>query len=279
MSLHVPADARIDSGSLLHTLPEFAGAELASLVTPRVEADAELLLGHVRLAGGATTGLHRHDRPETVFVLAGSIWAQRGVGRAEVSAPGAVYFPPKVPHAIEAAGGSAVILVCYSRGNRSAAPVSTPVEEDEDPSAWPNPNRITGEQPLYRWALSEEYENELPVEPTKGRRVRMRYLFDPHRGADEMVVGTGATDPHTRYTRHHHEPAELYYVLSGSGTIFVGDEAFAVAPGSTVYVPAQAIHGIDTHAEPLDTWWVYGLEHCGPGWAWVADEPVHPRPD
>lgn len=278
MALHVTSSQTIRQGSVLHALPELAGTDLESLIEPETEATAELALGRLHVEPGQALPLHRHDRPETIFVLDGSLTVQRGRGQVEITAPAAAYLPAGVPHTMQASeAGSATLLICLSRGQRPASIASELVTSDEDPAGWPNPNRISGEDPLYRWALAEESEAWIPVEPTKGWRLRLRYLFDPHRGAPEMVVGIGENEPHTHYTLHHHEPAEIYHVIDGSGVINVGDEAYHVAPGSTIYVPAGIRHGIDTGDERLRVWWVYGLERCGPGWVWEADEPIHPH--
>jgi quercetin dioxygenase-like cupin family protein len=276
--LHIETSATLRRGSVVHALPELRNADVEGLILPDVEADAELALGRLQLLAGERLPLHHHDRAETIFVLEGSVVAQRGRGAAEITAPAAAYFPPGVPHAVTAtAEGPATLLTCFSRGDRPAAIASELIPDGADDSGWPNPNRIAGEQPLYRWALAEEYEDWHPVEPTKGWRLKLRYLFDPHRGAPDLVVGVAENQPRTHYTLHHHAPAELYYVLDGSGVIYVGDEAYEVSRGSTVYVPADVTHGIDTGDERLRVWWVYGLERCGRDWVWEAVETVHPH--
>lgn len=266
-------------GSLLQDLPELRGLAVHPLLAPAIERDADLALGLVTLAPGQSVELHRHDRPETLFVVTGVVHVQRGAGAAELTAPSAAFVPADAAHGIRALDAPATVLLSYSRGARAAPIGSTFVEPGEDRTGWPNPNRISGANPLYRWALAEEFEPWVPIEPTKGWRLRMRYLFDPRRGAPEFVVGTGEIEPRTRYTRHHHEPSELYFVLEGTGTIHVGEDAHAVVPGSAVYVPPNVPHGIDTASDRLRFWWVYGLEGCGEDWTWEADELVHPHPD
>ncbi len=48
-----------------------------------------------------------------------------------------------------------------------------------------------------------------------------------------------------------HNEDELYYVLSGSGVIEVGEEKKVASPGSLVFVPADKQHKITTVKEKL----------------------------
>jgi len=38
---------------------------------------------------------------------------------------------------------------------------------------------------------------------------------------------------------------QLLYILQGSGTSFVGDEAFEVKAGSVVHIPSNVMHGLN----------------------------------
>jgi quercetin dioxygenase-like cupin family protein len=276
---HVPPDEYASAESGLHALPELAQAHVVSLIDPRVEDSAELLFGQVRLAVDTAIPWHSHDHAETMYLLEGAVRVQLGRGSAEIWGSGAAYFPPKIPHSIETVGeGDAIFLICYARGDISRNVETVMVDSGADLSDWPNPNVITEDAPLYRWALVDDFESPVPVEPTKGWDLTARYLFDPERGAPDLVVGIGAQKPNVHYTIHKHEPAELFYVKSGRGTIYVGQQSFEVRPGSSVYVPSGVPHGIDTFDSPMNVCWVYGLDRCGSDWTWEAVEPIYNRP-
>ncbi|MCC6904427.1 MAG: cupin domain-containing protein [Anaerolineae bacterium] len=50
--------------------------------------------------------------------------------------------------------------------------------------------------------------------------------------------------------RHHHDHEhEVFDVLRGSGTIFVGAEAIHAGPGTSVFVPAHVEHGFENNGE------------------------------
>lgn len=128
-----------------------------------------------------------------------------------------------------------------------------------------------------RWALSEEFEEWTPIEPSKGFRVRIRYLFDNERGNwQEMMVGIFELDPGIHYTLHYHNHPEIYYIISGHGVIYVGDSKIGVSSGSTIYVRARVVHGADCLGkEPLRMYWVYGAEIIGQNKNWTPVEDIY----
>src|SRR5262245_1061385 len=87
-----------------------------------------------------------------------------------------------------------------------------------------------------------------------------QFVFESERAAvryqeflreDSLSVGVytlraGATDP-----RKPHSEDEIYYVVSGHGTITVGDEARAVEPGTVVFVGAGVEHRFHSIREDL----------------------------
>lgn len=78
----------------------------------------------------------------------------------------------------------------------------------------------------------------------------MHPLHHPARNQSlaEAVVQPGATTSLHR----HHASEELYHVTAGMGTMTLGTEQFAVAPGDTVLIPAGTAHRIAaTGTDPL----------------------------
>jgi quercetin dioxygenase-like cupin family protein len=277
---HVPPGQGASAGSRLHGLSELAGVDVLSLLAPEVERSAEVLTGMLRLRPGQEIAMHVHNRSETIFLVEGSLTVGRGSGRARLDAPGAAYFPAGIPHGMTAAEhGPASLLINYTFGVKQSEGLSSaPAPERNDGAAWANPNIIAAKNLAFRWALAEEFEPWVPVEPTKGWKDRLRYLLDPQRGAPDLVAGTAEQPPGVHYTIHRHEPPEIYYVLSGKGVIYVGSEAFEASSGSTIYIPSGVTHGIDTFDDAMRTYWLYGLDHCGPDWTWEAAEDIYPVP-
>ena len=252
---------------------------MEGLYSAHVELGATLPLARITLQPGQAIPLHVNDRPEGLYLVTGKVLVTRGAGAAEIEAPAAASFPAGVPHGVSAIGDSpAVLVLCSSRAERAAEMTGSLYDPDRDLTAFGNPNEIRGADPLFRWAVAEEFESWLPVEPTKGWRLRMKYLLDPHRGTPEFVLGVAEIMPNTHYTIHRHEPAEFYYVLEGRGIIYVGDASYSVSEGDTVYVPENVPHGIDTAGEKLRVHWAYAVEGLGSNWVWRACEPIYTTP-
>ena len=77
-------------------------------------------------------------------------------------------------------------------------------------------------------------------------RLYREFLRVPDLSAGLYVLEAGATDPQSPHTED-----ELYYVVSGRGSIRVGDEVRDVRAGSTIFVPALVSHRFEAIVERL----------------------------
>lgn len=69
---------------------------------------------------------------------------------------------------------------------------------------------------------------------------------------DTLTSGLGELPPGGRLALHRHQPAETYYVVEGEGVITLDGTEHTVRPGSAVYIPAGAEHGVhNTGSTPL----------------------------
>jgi mannose-6-phosphate isomerase-like protein (cupin superfamily) len=69
--------------------------------------------------------------------------------------------------------------------------------------------------------------------------------------------------PGTRTAAHHHpKTEEIYYILAGKGTMFVGAESRPVARGDAIAIPPGAVHWIENQG-PAD---LVFLCACSPGY-------------
>ena len=50
---------------------------------------------------------------------------------------------------------------------------------------------------------------------------------------------------------HRHDEPEVYYILEGTGIMSINGVETAVSPGSAVYIPGNAEHGIRNEKPPL----------------------------
>ncbi len=76
--------------------------------------------------------------------------------------------------------------------------------------------------------------------------------------------------------RHfHRETEEVYYILSGSGEMTVGEETAQVSTGDAVYIPAGNVHTLkNTGSEPMKIMLVCGAAHSFDDSFPVSDEQV-----
>jgi len=91
-------------------------------------------------------------------------------------------------------------------------------------------------------------------------KLYQEFLRVPDLSAGLYVLDAGATDP-----QQPHREDELYYVVSGSATITVGDEERAVATGSLVFVGAGVAHRFHDITERLELLVVFGPAESLPG--------------
>lgn len=69
-----------------------------------------------------------------------------------------------------------------------------------------------------------------------------------------VIYPTGTTTGH-----HHDDMEEVYFVISGEGTMIVGEEEFDIKPGDGLYVPPGLFHTtIQKGNQPLQVLWVTG---------------------
>jgi quercetin dioxygenase-like cupin family protein len=82
----------------------------------------------------------------------------------------------------------------------------------------------------------------------------MRGLATPSRGAAEVSVWRGLTEPGASTPPHTHDHEEVVVILAGSGSASIGSERVEVAPGDVVIVPANTLHQLfgPADGQPLD---------------------------
>ena len=98
-----------------------------------------------------------------------------------------------------------------------------------------------------------EWEGGEDANLATGGGIRWKLLVAGERtGSAGLVTGIAEVAPGSELMRHHHEPAETYYIMSGRGEMEIDGRAQAVGPGSAVYIPPNAAHAVRcTGAEPL----------------------------
>jgi quercetin dioxygenase-like cupin family protein len=88
-------------------------------------------------------------------------------------------------------------------------------------------------------------------DPVKGR-VGWRTLFSGDRSpTNAITAGLAELDPGGWLGLHRHVPAEIYYVLEGTGILTLEGIEHQVGPGMAVFIPGDAEHGLRNQGETL----------------------------
>jgi quercetin dioxygenase-like cupin family protein len=69
-------------------------------------------------------------------------------------------------------------------------------------------------------------------------------------GATATVFGVTTFPPGAKHELHRHPNAEeVEYIVSGRGIAFIGEDAVELGAGEAVFVPRNAYHGFENHAD------------------------------
>ena len=111
------------------------------------------------------------------------------------------------------------------------------------------------------------HESECDVEDwsASGRNgVSWRTLLSADRTpTDSLTIGIAEIAPGSpdEFHLHHHEPAEAYFILSGTGAMSIDGEVQNVRTGSAIFVPSNSVHAIaNTGSDVLRLLYVFGVD-------------------
>ena len=74
--------------------------------------------------------------------------------------------------------------------------------------------------------------------------------------SSEMSAGIACCPPKGNLGLHKHTQAEVYYILSGRGTVLIEGQHHVLEPGMTVLIPGDAEHGVSNEGSE-DFRWLY----------------------
>lgn len=69
-------------------------------------------------------------------------------------------------------------------------------------------------------------------------------LGESNTGSREISIQITDVEPEGMQFIHSHEEEQCYYIISGSGLIFINDEEQRVGPGDAIFIPSGSEHGI-----------------------------------
>ena len=98
-----------------------------------------------------------------------------------------------------------------------------------------------------------EWEGGGDASLAAGEGIRWKVLIAGERTETRgLATGIAEVAPGAELTGHRHEPAEIYFIVSGRGEMEIEDRSQPVGPGCAVYIPPDVRHALRcTGAEPL----------------------------
>ena len=111
------------------------------------------------------------------------------------------------------------------------------------------------------------HEPAQPFEQTidlPGGRTHWKTLLSADRTpTNAMTVGITEIEPSEdkQFFLHQHAQPEVYHILAGHGVVKISGEEYAVQPGSLVFIPGDAPHGLrNTGSEVLRLLYVFAVD-------------------
>lgn len=97
--------------------------------------------------------------------------------------------------------------------------------------------------------------------PDRGLISFRTLLGEDENEASTFTAGSAEVPPNGWLAPHRHDPAEVYLVTSGRGTVTIDGTEYPVAEGSVVFIPSRAEHGIRNDGDhPLHFSYVFAVK-------------------
>jgi mannose-6-phosphate isomerase-like protein (cupin superfamily) len=102
-------------------------------------------------------------------------------------------------------------------------------------------------------------EPERWSDPVRGD-VGFRTIFGGATTETDFTAGVGELEPEGWLGHHRHEPAEIYFVLSGEGVLTIDGEDHPVSAGSAAHIPGNSEHALrNTGDGPLRVFYAFAV--------------------
>lgn len=98
----------------------------------------------------------------------------------------------------------------------------------------------------------EERERESWTDPVRGKVAWYTLFSGDITPTSSMSAGVAELVPgESSLNLHRHEPAELYYILEGTGILTIEGVETVVTAGSAAFIPGNAEHGLRNESGAL----------------------------
>jgi mannose-6-phosphate isomerase-like protein (cupin superfamily) len=79
-------------------------------------------------------------------------------------------------------------------------------------------------------------------------------IGESNSGSKEISIQLTNVEPNGMQFLHSHEQEQCYYIISGFGKMFIDDQTQVVKKGDAVFIPSNAMHGIENIGEKVLTY-------------------------
>ena len=79
-------------------------------------------------------------------------------------------------------------------------------------------------------------------------------IGESNSGSKEISIQVTDVEPKGMQFLHSHEEEQCYYIVSGSGKMFIDDQTKEVKKGDAIFIPSKSTHGIENIGEKVLTY-------------------------
>lgn len=189
-----------------------------------------LSLAHVSMNVGNTSLWHQHAKMTEVYVvLKGEGILYAGNTAQRVRKASHHVLPPGTPHKLQNTGISelehlVIAIPPFDPKDVEVLTQDTSTRSIPTPFTFPSPP-ITALDGATLYELTpDEDEAKLKLSVAMGYLPRKRIAA----------------------AHHHNQSDEIYFILSGNGSVYVGNRRYTIKKGSLVYVPKTVVHALES---------------------------------
>ena len=104
----------------------------------------------------------------------------------------------------------------------------------------------------------------LPLEtwddPAKGTLHWQTLFSKGTTDTDSLTCGIAIIHPGEHFALHRHAHAEVYFGLEGTGTVMIDGQPHTLSPGTALFIPGNAEHGVPSVNEPLRWFYTFAAD-------------------
>ncbi|NEO99862.1 MAG: cupin domain-containing protein [Symploca sp. SIO2E9] len=106
------------------------------------------------------------------------------------------------------------------------------------------------------------WETWLPQQEIERGNVSWKTLISSNcTASQDLTLGLAVIPPGGVLHPHQHAQSEVYYILEGTGVMFLGEKEHLVKAGTAIYIPGNALHSLrNTDSKPLQFLYAFATD-------------------